>query len=100
VLASSVGYLLTGDVAQKLLPFRRREFGDPMVLASCSGCPVRSAACSLYRGAAPESHIEAISASESTTKNMPTQTARKSQMAPAVPPFNNERLTMLRSRCQ
>jgi hypothetical protein len=42
-----------------------------------------------------KSHIEAISAKESTTKNIPKQTVKKSQMPPAVPPFIKERPTML-----
>jgi hypothetical protein len=34
-------------------------------------------------------HIEAISAIESITKNMPKQTVRNIQMAPALPPLDS-----------
>jgi hypothetical protein len=85
---------LTRDVAQKLLPFWRRKFRNPVVLASCRGRPIRS----VWRSAllaAVQSYMEAISAKERTTKNMPMQVTRNIQMPPAVPPFIRDRETML-----
>jgi hypothetical protein len=39
-------------------------------------------------------YIEAISAMDRTTKNIPTQTTRNIQIPPAVPPFIRERATI------
>ena len=39
--------------------------------------------------------MEAISASDRTTKNMPTQAARNTHIPPAVPPFVNMKAMIL-----
>ena len=77
-------------------PFWRCKYGYPVVLAACGGFSERNQ-CSSPRSKWKHNstYKDAISAIETTTVAMPTQTPTNTQIAPAGPPFVRESVPVL-----
>ena len=91
----------TGDVTYKLLTASGCELRNPVILSSCSGCPVRP---TVRRSGTEKrlecggsTHIEAISARLAKRSVTPTATTTNPQINPAVPPFIKGVLIILRT---
>ena len=77
---------LTCDITEELLIFRRRELRDPVILSSRNRCPVIVSDTLIDSNC---TDIEAISASDRTTKLNPMKFQMYAQNRPANPPSIN-----------